>query len=150
MQCPKCHSTMEPIAMAQANVHRCEGCRGLWFEMVDHETLKERAAQRQPGRMRRTVPQRRLAVGPAGHEHQHPRARDPVQGEQYNKIDRIKCPACVGHRDLIRMVDPLQPHIWFESCKGCYGRFYDAGEYRDFAEIEFADLVKDWNAPERL
>ena len=124
MQCPKCHSAMEPIAMAQANVHRCEGCRGLWFEMVDHETLKDRAAE--------------LDVG------------DPVQGEQYNKIDRIKCPACVGNRDLIRMVDPLQPHIWFESCKGCYGRFYDAGEYRDFAEIEFADLVKDWNAPERL
>ena len=45
MQCPKCHSTMEPIAMAQANVHRCEGCRGLWFEMVDHETLKDRAAE---------------------------------------------------------------------------------------------------------
>jgi len=110
--------------MAQANVHRCEGCRGLWFEMVDHETLKDRAAE--------------LDVG------------GPVQGEQYNKIDRIKCPACVGHRDLIRMVDPLQPHIWFESCNGCYGRFYDAGEYRDFAEIEFADLIKDWNAPERL
>ena len=63
---------------------------------------------------------------------------------------RIKCPACFGNRDLIRMVDPLQPHIWFESCKGCYGRFYDAGEYRDFAEIEFADLIRDWNAPERL
>ena len=31
--------------MAQANVHRCEGCRGLWFEMVDHETLKDRAAE---------------------------------------------------------------------------------------------------------
>ena len=30
------------------------------------------------------------------------------------------------------------------------GRFYDAGEYQDFAEIGFADLIKAWNAPERL
>ena len=123
MQCPKCHSTMEPIAMAQANVHRCEGCRGLWFEMVDHETLKDRAAE--------------LDVG------------DPVQGEQYNKIDRIKCPACVGHRDLIRMVDPLQPHIWFESCKGCYGRFYDAGEFRDFADDSVDDFFKQFSTKPR-
>ena len=30
----------------------------------------------------------------------------------------------------------------FESCKTCYGRFYDAGEFRDFAEITVEDVVK--------
>ena len=35
-----------------------------------------------------------------------------------------------------------QPHIWFESCQSCYGRFYDAGEYRDLAVYEFSDFMK--------
>ena len=30
------------------------------------------------------------------------------------------------------MVDLHQSHIRFESCKFCYGRFYDTGEFRDF------------------
>ncbi|WP_211369490.1 hypothetical protein [Pseudoxanthomonas kalamensis] len=47
------------------------------------------------------------------------------------------------------MVDPQQPHIWFESCKYCYGRFYDAGEFRDYAEHDLADWIKSWKAPER-
>ena len=88
---------MERITVPEAHVHRCTQCKGLWFEMVDHETLKDRAEE--------------IDVG------------DPTLGEQYNRIDRITCPACIGDRPLIRMVDPLQPNIWFESCKGCYGRF---------------------------
>ncbi len=124
MQCPKCQGTMELIVEPEASAHRCTRCKGLWFDMMAHETLKHRAEEIDTG--------------------------DPAQGEECNKMDRIKCPVCIGHWELIRMVDPQQPHIWFESCKNCYGRFYDAGEYQDFAEIEFADLIKDWNAPERL
>ena len=123
MQCPKCHSVMELIVEPEASAHRCTQCQGLWFELLAHETPQHRAQEIDTG--------------------------DPVQGETCNKVDRIECPVCIGSRDLIRMVDPQQPHIWFESCKNCYGRFYDAGEYQDFAEIEFADLIRDWNAPER-
>jgi uncharacterized protein len=47
------------------------------------------------------------------------------------------------------MVDPQQPHIWFESCKNCYGRFYDAGEFRDFAEHTLVEFFEDLNAPAR-
>ena len=74
---------------------------------------------------------------------------DPRQGEACNQVDRIACPVCEGRRPLVRMVDPQQPHIWFESCQNCYGRFYDAGEFKDFAEHDFHDLILDWNAKPR-
>ena len=45
MQCPKCQGTMERITVPQAHVHRCTQCKGLWFEMVDHETLKDHAEE---------------------------------------------------------------------------------------------------------
>jgi hypothetical protein len=74
---------------------------------------------------------------------------DAALGEQYNRIDCIKCPTCRDSQ-LIRMVDPQQPHLWFESCKFCYGRFYDAGEFRDFADHTLADFFRDLDAPERV
>jgi uncharacterized protein len=73
---------------------------------------------------------------------------DEAVGEQYNHVDRINCPKCIQW-PLLRMVDPQQPHIWFESCKNCYGRFYDAGEFRDFAEHTLVEFFEDLNAPAR-
>jgi hypothetical protein len=63
-------------------------------------------------------------------------------GSLQNAIDRINCPVCPSGQPLIRMVDPKQPHIWFESCTVCYGRFYDAGEFKDFAEFTVAEWFK--------
>lgn len=123
MQCPKCHNPMERLPLPEADAHRCTRCKGLWFDMRTHELLKDHADD--------------IDIG------------DPHIGEECNQIDRIQCPVCIGHRDLVRMVDPQQPHIWFESCKNCYGRFYDAGEYQDFAHHDLLDLIKDWRAPER-
>ena len=64
MQCPKCHGTMELIVEPEASAHRCTRCKGLWFEMMAHETLKHRAEEIDTG--------------------------DPAQGEECNKVDRIK------------------------------------------------------------
>ncbi len=69
-------------------------------------------------------------------------------GQKYNSIDRIHCPMHPAS-EMLRMVDPKQPHIWFESCPICQGRFYDAGEYRDFAEFTLGDLIKRFTAPAR-
>ena len=74
---------------------------------------------------------------------------DATVGEIYNHIDRIKCPSCADSQ-LVRMVDPQQPHIWFESCSFCFGRFYDAGEFRDFAEHTLLEFLQDLDAPERV
>lgn len=122
MQCPKCDSVMNPVAYQSSTVHRCTNCSGLWFEPLDHERLKDLAEQIDTG--------------------------NEAVGEQYNRVDRINCPKCI-HWPLLRMVDPQQPHIWFESCKNCYGRFYDAGEFRDFAEHTLAEFFEDLNAPAR-
>lgn len=116
MQCPKCHSAMEVIAVDGGEVDRCPGCGGLWFDLLEHEELKAQAALIDTG--------------------------DALVGARHNTIDRIECPSCGNGQPLIRMVDPQQPHIWFESCTVCYGRFYDAGEYRDFAEFTVADWFK--------
>ena len=95
----------------------------MWFEMLAHEQLVHFAEQ--------------IDIGSA------------EQGAEYNRIDRIDCPVCAGKQDLIRMVDPQQPHIWFESCQNCFGRFYDAGEFTDLAEHGFLEWIRDLDAPER-
>ena len=123
MQCPKCHSAMETANHLVWHAHRCTQCLGLWFDMGEYEHLKAYADE--------------IDIG------------DPRQGEACNQVDRIDCPACDSKRPLVRMVDPQQPHIWFESCQNCYGRFYDAGEFKDFAEHDFHDLILDWNATAR-
>ena len=45
----------------------------------------------------------------------------------------LACPEC-EFMPLIRMVDAARPDIHFESCKRCYGRYYDAGEFREVSE----------------
>ena len=35
---------------------------------------------------------------------------------------------------LIKMVDIEQPELHFESCKTCFGRYYDAGEFRQVSD----------------
>ena len=87
----------------------------MWFTAMEHEELKEHASI--------------VDVG------------DAARGARYNAIDHISCPVCPSS-PMIRMVDPVQPHIWFEACPTCHGRFYDAGEFRDFAEFTLADLLK--------
>ncbi len=97
-------------------VHRCEGCKGMWFEIMAHEQLRDEAE---------TIDLAEPASSTEG-KYFDPTAPAPVT---------LLCPAC-EHYPLIHMVDPHQPHIRFESCKFCYGRFYDAGEFRDFVDDE--------------
>ncbi|MGN6151373.1 MAG: zf-TFIIB domain-containing protein [Lysobacteraceae bacterium] len=114
MQCPKCHAPMHPVSDTEETVQRCTACNGLWFEIMAHEQLREEAERIDP-------------VAPS------PPAADEAFDPTAPATRVILCPAC-GHYPLIHMVDPHQPHIRFESCKFCYGRFYDAGEFRDFAD----------------
>lgn len=123
MRCPKCEGEMQPMVVEGTTVDRCGSCHGLWFDLMEHEELRAFADRVDTG--------------------------DAVQGAKYNAIDRIQCPSCPGGQPLIRMVDPQQPHIWFESCTVCYGRFYDAGEFRDFAEFGFKDWLKRFRAAPR-
>jgi Zn-finger nucleic acid-binding protein len=117
MQCPKCHAEMEQVTVQGVEVDRCTQCKGLWFDDREKERLKNRVAAEL------------LDTG------------DPEVGRRMNLTDRIFCPRCQAK--MLRMVDPEQHHIWIESCPLCYGAFFDAGEFRDYAEVSVLDFLRD-------
>ena len=117
MKCPKCDSDMEKVAYEQIEVDRCTKCKGIWFDMLEHEKLK--AIQDSES----------IDIG------------DPDVGKEYNKIAKCDCPEC--HTQMIAMVDRKQPHIWYEACTVCFGVFFDAGEFKDYKEETILDFFKD-------
>ena len=123
MNCPKCQSSMAAVKVGIVEVDRCTVCGGMWFDSLEEEWLKTPADAAA------------LDVG------------DAAVGAKHNELGRIDCPKC--HTRTVRMVDVDQPHIWFESCKVCYGRFFDAGEFRDLATNGVEDLVRRWRGKER-
>ena len=40
MKCPKCGADMEKVTHQAIEVDRCTGCKGIWFDMLEHEHLK--------------------------------------------------------------------------------------------------------------
>ena len=123
MNCPKCNAAMEKIEFHSLIIDRCTDCKGMWFDMLEAEQLKQIAGSEQ------------IDIG------------DPKEGEKYNKTGRITCPKC--HTLMGKMVDNDQPHIWYESCDVCYGVFFDAGEFKDYKEESFLDFIKDLLAKPR-
>ena len=123
MDCPKCGHLMEQVVYSDIEVDRCTLCKGLWFDLLEHEQLKAI-----PGA-------ESIDTG------------DPSVGAIFNRDDRIDCPRCTG--PMIRMVDPQQPHIWYESCGVCHGVFFDAGEFTDYKQHTFGDFFRRLRAAER-
>lgn len=124
MNCPKCQMAMETLTHAGVEVDRCTNCRGIWFDAVELDELRST-----PG----------AEVIDTGNQN---------LGQEYNKQDRFPCPKCQGNT-MIRLVDPQQPHIWFEQCKVCGGTFLDAGEFRDLREENIWDFFKSIRARKR-
>lgn len=123
MDCPKCGSAMEKVAYQAIEVDRCTGCKGIWFDMLEHEHLKGMKGSES------------LDTG------------DPNVGKEYDKVERIHCPVC--RTPMIRMVDLDQPHIWYEACTRCFGVFFDAGEFTDYKEHTVLDYLRDLLTRER-
>ena len=117
MECPKCSSEMEKVAFEHIEVDRCTSCKGMWFDMLEHEHLKA------------IEDSESIDIG------------DAKVGKEYDKLDRINCPVCQTR--LIRMVDREQPHIHYEACTSCYGVFFDAGEFRDYKQERVVDFFRD-------
>jgi uncharacterized protein len=122
MKCPKCHSEMERVTLEGTEVDRCVSCKGLWFDMLEDKTLLSNA--------------KAVDIG------------ESEAGAKNNPLNRINCPVCPD-TPMVRMVDYRQPHIWFESCPSCYGRYFDAGEFRDLAKYSLADVIRDLFTPGR-
>ncbi|CCU71812.1 zf-TFIIB domain-containing protein [Thalassolituus oleivorans] len=113
MKCPKCESNFEQLHTPFGDVEHCLNCKGLWLDMLEHEDLKEIASG--------------IDIG------------DPEVGKKYNEVWDLKCPVCPNSK-ILNMVDVKQPHIWFEVCPTCYGRFFDAGEFVDLSEHTISDF----------
>ncbi len=124
LRCPKCQSTMTPVRVVDVEVDRCGGCGGLWFDLLEHEDLK------------RSGTAETLDSG------------DARTGERYNQVGLISCP--VDGQPMVRMVDKAQPGLWLESCPVCYGTFFDAGEFREYADERLRDMILRHRRPRPL
>jgi len=116
MKCPKCAADMEQVQYENIEVDRCTDCKGIWFDMLEHEKLKSLEGSEA------------IDIG------------DPEEDKELDLIDRIKCPVC--RTRMIRMVDQNQPHIHYEACTVCDGIFLDAGEFKDFKEQTAFDFFR--------
>ena len=123
MRCPKCRCDMAQIDIEGTIIDRCTRCSGIWFDEGELEAMKNLQAA--------TV----IDTGEAG------------LGKHYNAIDHYRCPRCGGHMD--KKVDAQQRHIWYETCVECNGSFFDAGEFRDLAEVTVSDFFKRLITPKR-
>jgi len=123
MKCPKCTAGMETVIHQGIEVERCNACHVLWFDMLEHEELRALKGSE---------------VIDDGL---------PSVGRAFDAEVALRCPACAA--PMIRMVDAQQSHLWFESCTSCYGVFFDAGEFRDFKQVNLLDRLRDFFRRER-
>jgi Zn-finger nucleic acid-binding protein len=123
MRCPKCRADMEQIEFEGTEIDRCKICKGIWFDAGEIELMRDNRAA--------------VAID----------AGDASVGKQSNAIDHYQCPRCSG--SMVRVVDPQQRHIWYETCGSCGGSFLDAGELIDLSKITIGDFFKDLATPER-
>jgi Zn-finger nucleic acid-binding protein len=106
LQCPKCKSPMDPVQIESTEVDRCTSCRGLWFDALEDQDIRESEAAE------------RLDVPASGLKTEPPRTRR----------SQFDCPRCKS--PMIQMVDRLGRRIQYESCPRCHGKFLDAGEFK--------------------
>ncbi len=123
MRCPKCRADMEVVNYEGVEVDRCTICNGIWFDAGEIDLLKNKKAAAA------------IDIG------------DAKIGKQSNTKDSYQCPRCSGA--MVKVVDPRQTHIWYETCSSCQGSYLDAGEFRDLSSLTIADLFKSLAAPER-
>ena len=123
MRCPKCRADMEQIDYEGTEIDRCTICHGIWFDAGEIGILKDKQAATA------------IDIG------------DEKTGARSNTLDRYQCPRCGDA--MVRVVDPLQTHIWYETCSGCNGSYLDAGELRDLSSLTISDIFKRIAAPER-
>ena len=119
MTCPKCKAAMKAVSAGEYEVDRCTGCGGLWFDLREHEHIAVSKAQVAP-----------LDTG------------DAAKGNRHNQLRDVQCPAC--RVKMLKLSVPNQLHIKYESCPVCYGAFFDAGEFKDYASHTLAEQVSNF------
>ncbi len=123
MDCPKCKAAMREIRLSTLSgpvlVDRCTQCAGMWFDIGEAETLKDKW-------MADFVD-----------------SGDPKVGRQHNQIRDIDCPRC--GKKMQQLTDPVQTHILYEACNE-HGMYFDAGEFTDYKYETLLDIFRDFIA----
>ena len=117
IKCPKCHAKMKRIAFHGIEVDQCTQCRGIWFDLLEHEDLKK------------TFGSELIDTG-----------RTPSDASSDARV--LSCPRCQARMGSTHDIE--QPHIVYEKCSACSGVFFDAGEFKDFKEYTLAEKLKSW------
>jgi Zn-finger nucleic acid-binding protein len=108
---------MQSVVVGEYVVNRCDGCAGLWFDLGDYEHVAESKAN--------------VAAVDTG---------DAARGATQNTKRDVDCPVC--HVRMLKLSVPDQLHIKYESCPVCFGAFFDAGEFRDYASVTLGEQVR--------
>ena len=116
IHCPKCQGNLEAVVYSGIQVERCTDCKGLWFDSMEAQELKEIKGSES------------IDIG------------DPQTGSKFDETGNINCPKC--KTKMTKMVDLKQSHIWYEKCPVCYGIWFDAGEFKDYKEEGVQDIFK--------
>lgn len=124
MRCPKCDSVMNKVSVEEIEVDCCGACEGIWFDLREHEHLKDIRGSED-----------RIDLG------------DSVKGTEMNPVRDIQCPRCSVK--LVKLSMPGQTHIKYEQCATCGGVFLDAGEFTDYKHLTFAEKARQFLGPFR-
>jgi Zn-finger nucleic acid-binding protein len=118
IKCPVCAVDMLNTKCHQIEIDRCPKCKGIWFDILEHEDLRKIKGS----------------------------AQEIDSGARNVKLDSegkiIDCPRC--HTRMSPTHDSEQPHIVYEKCSHCSGVFFDAGEFTDLQEFTLAEKLKYW------
>jgi Zn-finger nucleic acid-binding protein len=117
MNCPKCHANMAKVTFQSVEVDRCEGCGGIWFDILEREDLKAMKGADEA-----------IDTGSV------------KKGQKMDAVRKVHCPHC--HTGMISLHVPDQPHIVIEQCNVCNGVFMDAGEFRDFSHVTPVEFLR--------
>ena len=115
LNCPRCNAAMEQIAFGGTTVDRCVACKSLWFDALEKEKLKD----------------------VDGSESIDTGSPSESAGKGTSKLS---CPVC--KTPMIVMTDHQQPNLKFESCKVCYGTFFEPGEFRDYKDVTLVESIR--------
>ena len=115
MECPKCAARMERVKHQGIEVDRCTECKGLWFDYLEKDTMRQAGGAEA------------VDTGSA------------VKGKRFDPIREVDCPRC--NTRMHTVTDSHQSHIDYEACPSCEGTFFDAGEYRDLADFTLIERV---------
>lgn len=107
---------MEQVEYEGVEIDRCSRCNGVWFDEGEVEQLAHKDAATA------------IDTGSA------------KIGRRLNTIEEYRCPRCGG--EMLQKSDSEQSHIWYETCGDCHGSFFDAGEFRDLAQVTVSDYFK--------